>query len=142
MLIEKSAGIVVFRRNNNKVEYLILKYGARHWDFPKGHLEDNETSIQAALRETKEETNLDVKIIDGFIEKISYIFRTQYSQGQVIYKEVDFFIGEVPFNVEVKLSHEHSKFKWETYEEAKKILTHQNAKNILEKVNGFVINNL
>lgn len=142
MLIEKSAGIVVFRRKNSVIEFLILKYGVRHWDFPKGHIEENENSKETATRETKEETGLDVKIIDGFSDKISYIFRTQYSQGQVIYKEVDFYLGEASFNAEVKLSHEHSKFKWEDYDAAKKTLTHQNAKNILEKVNNFIVNNL
>lgn len=91
MLLEKSAGVVVFRRKNNEIEYLVLKYGIRHWDFPKGHLEDNESSLQAALRETKEETGLDVNIHEGFIEKIFYIFRTNYSKGQVIFKEVDFY---------------------------------------------------
>ena len=34
------------------------------WSFPKGHQEDGETDIETAIRETKEETNLDVKIID------------------------------------------------------------------------------
>jgi len=142
MLIEKSAGIVVFRRNNGVIEYLVLKYGARHWDFPKGHIEGNENSKETAIRETKEETGLDVSIISGFSDKISYIFRTQYSKGQVIYKEVDFYLGEVSTNEDVKLSHEHSKYKWEIYDVANKTLTHQNAKNILEKANEFILNNL
>ena len=142
MLIEKSASVVVFRRNGQEIEYLVLKYGIRHWDFPKGHLEGDETSIATALRETKEETNLDVKLIEGFNDKISYIFRSNYSEGQVIFKDVEFFLGEVPLDSIVQLSHEHSKFKWENYNDANKTLTHQNAKNILEKANTFIVNNL
>ena len=38
--------------------------GKPFWSFPKGHQEDGETDIETAIRETKEETNLDVKIID------------------------------------------------------------------------------
>ncbi len=140
MLIEKSAGIVVFRRNGSEKEYLILKYGVRHWDFPKGHLEENENSLQAALRETYEETGLKVFLIEGFKDKISYIFRTNYSEGQVIYKEVDYFLGEVSIDKEVKLSHEHSKFKWENYDKAMQTLTYQNARTILTKANDFAKN--
>lgn len=140
MIIEKSAGVVVFRRNGSNKEYLVLKYGARHWDFAKGHLEKNETPLNAALRETKEETGLNVKIIEGFKDKISYIFRTNYSEGQVIYKEVEFFLGEVNFEDEVKLSHEHSKYKWESYDKAMKTLTYENARKILTKAHEFTNN--
>lgn len=140
MLFEKSAGVVVFRRKGSVKEYLILKYGTKHWDFPKGHLEGNESSIEAAIRETKEETGLNVKIIEGFKETISYMFRTNYSQGEIIYKNVDFFTGEVDLNEKVKLSHEHSEYRWETYEDAMNSLTFQNAKNILSKVHSFTKN--
>ena len=34
--------------------------GARHWDIPKGMAEPGETSVQAALRETREECGLDL----------------------------------------------------------------------------------
>jgi bis(5'-nucleosidyl)-tetraphosphatase len=140
MLIEKSAGVVVFRKTNSGNEYLVLKYGIRHWDFPKGHLEENETSLEAALRETYEETGLKVNIVNGFNDKITYIFRTNYSEGQVIYKEVDFFLGQIDISANVKLSHEHSKFKWEKYDKAMKTLTYQNARNILTKANEFAKN--
>ena len=37
-----------------------------HWGFPKGHIEKDETEYETALREVKEETNIDARIIDGF----------------------------------------------------------------------------
>ncbi len=40
------------------------------WTFPKGCLENTETRLECALREVKEETNLDLKVIKG---KISYL---------------------------------------------------------------------
>ena len=49
--MEKSCGLVVFNKNN----ILLLKYSNNkeqgeggHWDFPKGHVEPNETEIETA----------------------------------------------------------------------------------------------
>lgn len=42
MPVEKSAGAVIFRKEEGKIYYLLLHYQARHWDFPKGHLEKGE----------------------------------------------------------------------------------------------------
>ena len=55
---EKSCGAVIIK--NNKV--LVLQQVAGHWGFPKGHVEKGETEVETAIREIKEETNLDVEI--------------------------------------------------------------------------------
>ena len=52
---EFSAGFILFRRTSAGPVYLLLDYG-RHWDYPKGHLEKNESTWQAAVRELREET--------------------------------------------------------------------------------------
>lgn len=39
--------------------------GELFWAFPKGHQDAGETDIETALRETKEEVGLDVKITDN-----------------------------------------------------------------------------
>ena len=59
---EKSCGIIVF--DNDKV--LVVKHLDGHYGFPKGHVENNETEEETAIREVKEETNCDAKIIPGF----------------------------------------------------------------------------
>jgi len=60
---EKSCGAVVYREQDKKRFYLILRHKRKgtkggHWDLPKGHVEENESEHQTALREVKEETNL------------------------------------------------------------------------------------
>ena len=55
---QKSAGIVLFRNDSDKNEFLLLNYPQGHWDFVKGKIEQNETSHETALRETKEETGI------------------------------------------------------------------------------------
>ena len=63
---EVSAGIILFNEIVDK-EFLLLNYPSKHWDFVKGKMEKDETPLETALRETKEETGIsDVEFIDGF----------------------------------------------------------------------------
>jgi len=141
MPFEKSAGAVIFRRKEGKNYYLLLSYplNARskksYWDFPKGHLEKEENDLDAAKREVEEETGLkDVKFMEGFKEWIKYFFR---AEGKNIFKIVTFFLAETKTE-EVKISPEHTGFKWLIYEEAVKQLNFKNAKDILKKANDFL----
>lgn len=94
---EKSCGCVILK--DNKVLLIGAKDddGKLFWSFPKGHQEDGETDIETAIRETKEETNLDVKIIDGGPIKTGYLVH-----GGTTYKEVLLFIAE-PLNNKIKI---------------------------------------
>ena len=53
---EVSAGGIVFRRFGTEAHFLLIKDSYRHWGFPKGHLEEDESPTEAARRETSEET--------------------------------------------------------------------------------------
>jgi 8-oxo-dGTP pyrophosphatase MutT (NUDIX family) len=52
-----SAGVVVIRHDQGELRVLVLR-AYRNWDFPKGLVEAGESPIEAALRETAEETGL------------------------------------------------------------------------------------
>ncbi len=80
---EKSCGIVVF----NKDKVLIIKHNRGHYGLPKGHVEDGETEYETAIREVKEETNIDAQIIGDFRKVITY-----YPKENVI-KDVVYFTG-------------------------------------------------
>ncbi len=128
---EISCGIVVF---HNK-EFLILHYEEGHWDLPKGHVENNETHEETALRETKEETGLDIKIIPGFKEQISYSFE---QDNKIINKKVYFFVGKSNTKT-VRLSDEHIGYEWLKYEEALNKVTYDTARRILKKAHEFLV---
>jgi len=143
MPVEKSAGAVIFRRENNKIYYLLLHYpGASHraerdyWDFPKGHIEKGEKIEETVKREVFEETGLkEIKILPGFKETIKYYFKFQ---GKKVLKFVTFFLAETK-EKDIQISPEHIGYDWLTYEEARSRLNFQNSKEILEKANNLLI---
>ncbi|MBS3147658.1 NUDIX domain-containing protein [Candidatus Woesearchaeota archaeon] len=120
---DHSAGVVVFCEG----KYLLLKYEAGHWDFPKGHLEQGEDDKTAALRELKEEAGISAQIIDGFSHTINYKLELD---GELVSKDVVFFFAICGKSL-VKLSHEHTDFIWLEFEDALKKVTYKSAKEVL-----------
>jgi 8-oxo-dGTP pyrophosphatase MutT (NUDIX family) len=130
MIEETSSGVVLFRKEDGKILFLLLHYPSGHWDFVKGKMEEGESPHDTAVRETREETEIsDVKFLDNFEEWIQYNF--QY-QGELIHKKVVFFLGETKTK-DVKISHEHLNFTWMDYSTAMEKTTFENAKTVLSK---------
>jgi 8-oxo-dGTP pyrophosphatase MutT (NUDIX family) len=137
MVEERSAGALVFRRSPSGPLFLLLKYGAGHWDFPKGHLERGEEELDASRREIEEETGiapLAQRYIAGFRGINNYVFRRG---AKTVKKNVVFFLVETAV-VDVKLSHEHQAFDWVEYETARSMLTYDTARSILDKAWTFM----
>jgi len=141
MPVEKSAGAVIFRRDGNKIYYLLLHYSSNakapreYWDFPKGHIEKGEKIEETVKREIEEETGLkDMKFVEGFKEWIKYFFK---HKGKNVFKIVTFLLAEAETE-EVKISPEHIGYKWLPYKEALKQLKFKNAREILKKANDFL----
>jgi len=141
MPVEKSAGAIIFRKEGDRIYYLLLRYPTSsrsskdYWDLPKGHVEKGEELEDTVKREVEEETGLkDLKIIGGFKETIRYFFKFE---GQNILKFVTFFLA-VSDKKEIKISGEHLGYRWLPYEEALEQLTYKNAKEILQKANEFI----
>lgn len=122
MKYEKSCGIIVFK--DNKV--LMVRQNSYEWSFTKGHVEANETEVETALRESKEEANVDVKIIGDFKKIITY------SPKEGVIKDVVFFVGK-PLNEDLKPQEgEIIEVKYFEFEEAFKNLKHQDSVNLLK----------
>ncbi|MEM7011024.1 MAG: NUDIX domain-containing protein [Verrucomicrobiota bacterium] len=111
MRLVKSCGVLCFR-NRAAPEFLLMKHRHRY-DLPKGHIEENETEEQCALRELQEETGLGsvVELIGGFRYETSYVTRYRRFNNQKVKKTLVIFAGWVPDDAEVNLS-EHPDCEW------------------------------
>lgn len=124
MKYEKSCGAIVV--DDEKV--LLVKHNAGHWDFPKGHVEEGETEIETAIREVKEETNIDIKIE----KENKYI--SEYSPKENVMKTVIYFIGEKVGGEDKPQIEEVSDVEWVDVNKAVERITHQKSKEIMMQV--------
>jgi 8-oxo-dGTP pyrophosphatase MutT (NUDIX family) len=140
MKYETSAGAVIYRVDPQTKEcvYLIMRSTLGYWDFPKGKLETNETSEQAAVREVKEETGLAIIVDEGFKQSISYFFKDR--NGDMVSKTVIYFTAPT-IESDVTVSPEHMDYKWLSFDEARATLTFHNARQLLDLANEYVIHN-
>lgn len=113
---EKSCGVVIFKED----KVLLVHQNGGNWSFPKGHVEENETEYETAIRETKEETNVDVRIIDGFRKVITY------SPKENVMKDVVLFIGVPISNDLIKQDCEIQELRYVSYDEAVELLDRYN----------------
>ena len=149
---EQSAGAVVYYKGET-IEYLLLRYEAGHWDFPKGHIEEGEELIDTARREIKEETGIgDVEVVPDFKENVTYWYQKyeggynyskrvaakgQKAKGTASFKTVTYFLAR-SHTKDVVLSSEHIGYEWLPYDEALKRGTFKNSKDILVKAKEFL----
>jgi bis(5'-nucleosidyl)-tetraphosphatase len=138
MLMERSAGAVIFWiKYPSDVNFLLLKYSAGHWDFPKGNIENGEDEIQAACREIREETGIEnVVFMKGFERKVTYNYRREQN---LVRKEVIFFLAKAN-SQRVILSNEHIAYSWNKFDNALAKLTYRTAKDTLINANNFLKN--
>ena len=89
MKYEKSCGALTCRGADGKRSVLVIRHRhGGHWAFPKGHVEPGETELETAARETREETGVGVRFVDGFRET------TRYSPARGVEKDVVYFVAE------------------------------------------------
>lgn len=103
ILRDKDLFLVVKRNENDD-----LYPGA--WEFPGGHLEKGETLKDGLKRELMEE----IGFSEDFNPIITHYFdEVKEKNNELIYDlEIDFIINVDKTKVDVKLSEEHSDYKW------------------------------
>lgn len=128
---EVSAGGIVFRRIRGEAHFLLIKDSYRHWGFPKGHLEEDESPAAAALRETGEETGLELLTLHGPIRIIDWHFRFR---GRAIHKYCHFFLFEsAEGDVVPQVDEGITDHRWLPLERALEELSYDNARGVLRR---------
>ena len=133
----KSCGFVAYKRIENINHYLIIKSLNGDVGFPKGHMESGESELETAIRELKEETGVDVKVIQGFRRQIEYELR----RVPDTIKQSVYFLGECTSDKIICQEAEVAEASFISYEDALKILTFEETKNILKDAEIFICSN-
>ena len=126
-LYEKSCGAVIYWRDGEALKVLLVRNkNGRYWSFPKGHMEVGETEHQTALREVREETGLNVRILSGYRQL------SDYSPFGNIKKRVVFFLAESKTGAVHIQRSEIDSYCWASFEQAQRMCSYQNDRRILD----------
>jgi periplasmic divalent cation tolerance protein len=89
---EVSAGGVIYRKHMEVIEIALIHVRNR-WGLPKGHVEEDERVEETALREVREETGLEGRVIKK-LGDVRYAYRDKTKEGEPIriYKRVHFYL--------------------------------------------------
>jgi 8-oxo-dGTP pyrophosphatase MutT (NUDIX family) len=98
------------------------------WTLPKGTPEPGESVEATALREVREETGLDVRILEP-LPSIEYTF-TQ--DGTRIHKTVHYFLMEPTSGDLSRHDHEFERVRWVRFEDAPHLLTFATERELVE----------
>ena len=115
------AGCVVFRDDEEKIQYLIATSSTgEHWILPQGHIDPGETPEVAALRELEEETG----VVGEIIRPLSI---QEFDKGneRVV---VQYYLVRM---TGMKTSMENREIRWADKESALELLSFDEAKNTL-----------
>lgn len=131
---EQSFGVIPIQKKNDEILFLLIQHRGGHWAFPKGHANVGETEIETARRELREETG--IKDVDLRTDKV---FEERYQKTKwrepkkKVIKSVRYYIGDVK-TARIRLqAAEVRDHKWVTYAEARKLITFEASRTILEE---------
>ena len=98
------------------------------WALPKGHPDGDETPLQAAAREGREETGVEVEPV----EELGEIEYTYQRGGKEIHKRVAFFLFTYQGG-DLAHDHEIAAVRWMPLREAARALTHAGEREMIHR---------
>jgi 8-oxo-dGTP pyrophosphatase MutT (NUDIX family) len=107
---------------------LVRRHDPPLWALPKGTPDAGETLAETAVRETREETGLEVEI-ESPLRAISYFF----VRGRIrFHKTVHFFLMRPTGGHTDDHDHEFDEVRWVQVEEALQLMTHATERTVVQ----------
>jgi 8-oxo-dGTP pyrophosphatase MutT (NUDIX family) len=131
--IDEAAGGIVARRaldDGETVEVVLIatvKGGSRRWSLPKGHFKSRETNEQAAMREVREETGLEVEVVAP-LPTIDYWF---VEKGMRYHKFVHYFLMRAVGGRFGDHDHEVVDVRWFAFDDAVRRMAYPNERDLV-----------
>lgn len=138
MRFEFSAGGVVFKKEKDKTFILVGQHSGHHgWVFPKGIIGDKkkyEKKEETAVREVKEETGIEAKIIKP-VEPVTfwYVFEKEKVKKTVYYFVMEYIAGDTKDH-----DWEMEKVEWIPMEKVEETLTFKSDKKVWQEAKGLI----
>jgi 8-oxo-dGTP pyrophosphatase MutT (NUDIX family) len=128
---ERSAGGVVVRGEQMLVIVPRRRAanGARVLGLPKGHIDPGETSLQAALREVREETGVEAELV-GELGEVRYWYRRD---GRAVPKSVVFYLLRYLRGDTADHDEEVEEVRWMTLAQACVELTYEGEREVASR---------
>lgn len=139
--IYQSSGGILVRRVNGTLYYLVIQQRRYNddlqWVSPKGQIENNESSLEAAQREISEETGLESITLVDFVSKQCFSFR---ESGKLYKKTIFWYLFDVDQPNELALNEEEGfvMSKWISYEEAISTFSHESFIEVIKVANSIL----
>lgn len=128
-----SIAAYVCKIERGRGRYLLLKRAGRRlegqWQMVAGKMERGETAAQAALREIQEETGL---VPERFYSADSV--ELFYAADRNCIELSPVFVALVNASAQVRLSKEHSAFRWVSRAQAKRMVLFSNQRRDIEQI--------
>ncbi len=133
-----SVGVLLYDKKTNRI--LLIKRGnppgKGKYSIPGGLVELGESLKEAAIREVKEETSIDCRIL-GIIHIDEIIVRDEHNRVRWHYVLID-FLGE-PLTLNAKPSSDAKSAIWVGIDEALRMNLTSSARRLIEKISRCIL---
>jgi 8-oxo-dGTP diphosphatase len=137
---EFSAGGVLVRSIRGRAHVAAIRPRGRSgvWALPKGKIDAGESAAEAAVREVREETGVDGKLVEKLGDvRYTYTATWEPVKGEKIFKVVSFFLltaGRGRINdIDEAMRIEVDEARWLPLDEAPRLLTHKGEREMAAK---------
>ena len=132
MIKDASFGIIPLSKEEGDWKVLLIYHkNGNHWGFPKGHKHGLESDFEAACRELKEETGLNVHTC---LRDVPFMEKFQFRRkGEWVEKTVSYYPAIATGTVEIQIE-EIRDAAWLSFDDALKRLTFEEARSICRQV--------